>query len=164
MIDEQRFPLDRDEDALSIRGKIKAAGFRRGLLVRWWPRLLDGSAPRRPQDNSRARHWPMRAVEDGRIGWTMSAEHIERLVRALRGNTPGAFVDVAGHRVSIRQAAAQPAMSATAQPGEVVDRGGSCVRVATGAGDLAIRLAEIEGAAIDPGALAALMACEGSDT
>ena len=144
LIAEARFPLDEHDDACSVRQKIRQAGT--GLLILWWPRLVDGTAPRVAQDSSRARVWPMRTVEDGRLEWTMSAATIARTVRALRCNTPGAFVDVASRRLSIRQAQACAPQVAPVDPGRVVAVDRESVRVAAVDGDVQIRSAEIDGA------------------
>jgi methionyl-tRNA formyltransferase len=156
IIAETRFPLDETDDACSVRRKIRNAGAE--LLIQWWPRLLDGSAPRVAQDASRARLWPLRSVDDGRLAWTMSATTITRTVRALRCNTPGAFLDVASRRLSIRLAEACAPQTGSVQPGCVVavDREG--VRVAAVDGDVQIRSAEIDGAPVTLETVAQLLA------
>ena len=156
VIEIRRFPLNDDDDARSVREQIREAGS--DLLRRWWPRIADGTAPRRPQDSSRARYWPIRAAEDGRIMWTMTAEGIGRLVRALGCNTPGAYVEAAGRRVSIRRAEPCTSLVTDAPPGRILAADRSSVRVATMAGDLVISLAEIDGRPIDAAALADLLA------
>lgn len=155
IIEARRFPLEAIDDARSVRQKIRETGS--DLLRLWWPRIADGTAPRVPQDASRARYWPMRTEDAGRIRWTMTAEGIWRLVRALTCNTPGAYVEAAGRRVSIRRAEPHPSRTADAPPGRILFADRSSVRVATVAGDLMISLAEIDGQPIDGVALAHLL-------
>jgi methionyl-tRNA formyltransferase len=102
VIGQRRFPIGEDDDAVSVREKLKASGG--ALLKHWWPRIADGTAPRTPQDESRARRWPMRRPEEGLIDLSRSAASICRLVRALRANDPGAYLEVGGHRMSIKRA------------------------------------------------------------
>ena len=100
----------------------------------------------------------MRTVDDGRIMWSMTAQGIGRLVRALGCNTPGAYVEADGRRVSIRRADPHMSLVADASPGRILAADRSSVRVATIAGDLVISLAEIEGRPIDAVTLAAMLA------
>lgn len=94
----ERVPVAWDDTALSLQGK----------LTQLWPRLLErlvamvesGNCPRHKQDESRARHWPRRRAEDGRIDWRWPAERIYHLIRALVKPWPGAYFDTAdGKRV-----------------------------------------------------------------
>jgi methionyl-tRNA formyltransferase len=116
VIADSRFPIHPDADAAQVRTALKAHGS--ALLRRWWPEIAAGTAPRTPQDEARARYWPMRTVEDGRIDWTLPSEQICRLVRALVCNEPGAFVEVDGQPVSIRAAHAV-SLPAAARAGDV---------------------------------------------
>jgi methionyl-tRNA formyltransferase len=156
IIAEARFPLDDTDDACSVRRKIQIAGT--DLLTQWWPRLVDGTAPRVAQDSRRARLWPKRTVEDGRLTWTMSAATIVRTVRALRCNSPGAFLDVTSRRLSIRLAQACAPQAARVPPGRVVAVDRESVRVAAVDGDVQIRSAEIDGAPATPETVAQLLA------
>lgn len=110
VIAETRFPIAPDDDAVSVKAKLQAAGSE--LLRAWWPRIADGTAPRIPQDETRARLWPMRRVEEGAIDLTKTAADVCRLVRALNANDPGAYLDVAGRRISIRRATPVPVATA----------------------------------------------------
>lgn len=156
VVAEQRFALYDDDDALTVKRKMKDAGST--LLRTWWPRLLDRTAPRVPQTDAGARYWPLRTPEDGRITWGLSADTICRHVRALAANWPGAFVDVEARRIAVRRAVALPGAAPDATPGEVLSANADGVRVATGDGDLLILAAEErQGEPIAPAALAELL-------
>ena len=142
VIAEQRFPIFAEDDALSVRRKIQGAAS--ALLEEWWVRLAAGTAPRVPQDAARARYWPMRTPEEGRIDWTAAAESISRLVRALRCNTPGAYVAANGRRISIRRVTIDAARE-DGLPGRVVAIDGDVVRVASSDDDVLILEADVEG-------------------
>jgi methionyl-tRNA formyltransferase len=161
VIAERRFPLDEADDAYSVRAKLCEAGSQ--LLTAWWPRLIDGTAPRVPQDESRARYWPLRAPEEGCIAWTSSASAICRLVRALCANSPGAYVEFPERRIQVRRALALPSLDRHAQPGEVVAVDADAVRVAAAGGDVLIVAAvDMEGHRLAPGTLAELFAHAGA--
>jgi methionyl-tRNA formyltransferase len=151
VIADERFPIEPDDDAASVRAKLGTAGAR--LLRRWWPAIADGTAPRMPQDESRARYYPLRTPEDGRIDWSAPAASIRNLVRALAAPWPGAFTKLGRDTLILRRVALANGGVASAPPGIVstVDRHG--VRVGTGAGDLLIVGAEIDGQDADLPAL-----------
>jgi methionyl-tRNA formyltransferase len=157
VIAERRFALDEADDAYTVGAKLREVGSQ--LLTTWWPRLIDGTAPRVPQDESRAKYWPLRTPEEGRITWTMSAPAICRLVRALCANSPGAYVQLPEHRIRLRRALALPSLDRHAQPGEVVTVDADAVRVAAADGDVLIMAAvDMEGQRLAPGTLAELFA------
>lgn len=139
VIAEQRFRIDEQDDAATVRDKLKIAG--RALLEAWWPAIEQGSAPRTPQDESKARYYRMRTADDGLIDWSLSNRQIHNLVRALAAPWPGAFATVNGSRLVIRRT--EPATRAsTAAPGTVVSNDGTGLRIATGDGDLRVIAAE----------------------
>jgi len=151
VIAEERVPIELTDDAPAVREKLKEAGAR--LLRTWWPAIAAGTAPRVPQDESRAKYYPLRSPEDGRINWSAPAASIHNLVRALAAPWPGAFTSLGKETLILRRVVAQPGDSASAAPGvvSVVDRTGA--RVGTGSGDLLIVGAEADGRAAGPGEL-----------
>jgi methionyl-tRNA formyltransferase len=151
LIAQTRFPIQAHDDAASLQRQIKTRG--QDLLIKYWGAIADGTAPRVRQDESRARYFPMRTAEDGRIDWTRSSAHIANLVRALVAPWPGAFVDVGGTRVVFRRAVVRDAGTPREVPGTVTACGDGSVRVATGSGELAFLSAEIDGREADAAAL-----------
>ncbi len=87
------------ETALSLYRKVEEEGV--SLLAELLPRVAAGTAPRLPQDASRASTFGRRRPEDGRIDWTWPAARIDCLVRAVAPPWPGAFADVEGRRAMI---------------------------------------------------------------
>jgi methionyl-tRNA formyltransferase len=141
VIAERRFAIAAEDDAASVREHLQEAGAR--LLQEWWPAIEAGTAPRTPQDESRARYHRMRTEDDGLIDWSASSAAIANLVRALAAPWPGAFTFVGSTKLVLRRALAD-AGGAAAAPGTViaVDQG---VRVATGTGPLQVLAIEIDG-------------------
>jgi methionyl-tRNA formyltransferase len=97
------------------------------LLRDIWPRIRSGSAPRIPQDASRATVRGRRRPEDGRIDWKAPTKRIDGLVRAVTEPFPGAFTHVAGRKLMVWSGA--PA-EGRGEPGAVIGED----RVATGDG------------------------------
>jgi len=103
IIAEKRVPVQEEDTAFSLRERLGDAGST--LLVEWLPRLLEGRVPAVPQDERRARTWPRRRPEDGRIDWSWPDERIRNLTRALVKPWPGAFyTDRSGRRVVVDRA------------------------------------------------------------
>ncbi|PYR20238.1 MAG: hypothetical protein DMF94_12655 [Acidobacteria bacterium] len=155
MIADARFPIEVGDDAVLVRTRLKASGTE--LLRRWWPQIAAGTAPRVPQDETRARYWPMRNPEEGRIDWTATNEQICRLVGALACNAPGAFVEADGRIVTIRSARPVPSEKTLGAPGRIdaVESGG--VRVSTGAGDVLVTMVLVDGVVRQDAAVAEVL-------
>lgn len=138
IVAQRRIAIGRDDTALSLTRKLAAES--RLLLREIYPKLMDGSAPRTPQDHRQSSYFGGRKPSDGAIVWTQPAESIRNLVRAVTDPWPGAFTSFDGRRVLVWRAETRPASRAGATPGEVVadDRGGDALLVATGEGLLEI--------------------------
>lgn len=116
------------------------------LLVEALPQLAAGSAPRTPQNESRATHWGRRRPEDGVIDWTQSAEKLYDWVRALTHPYPGAFTRVAGKTLFLWSAKTADG-DTSARPGQVVGSDDGGVLVATGNGVLRLLKVQWQGGA-----------------
>lgn len=144
VIAESRFPIGELDDADAVRGRLQAAGT--GLLRQWWPRVANGTAPRVGQDESRARYWPLRKPEQGRIDWGQPAEQVCRLVRALVSNVPGAFARCAGGGVlMVRRAKPVEWPQAPTRPGRVLSVSAEGLLVAAGDGAVLVSDAILDG-------------------
>src|SRR5262249_304189 len=119
----------------------------------WGPAIADGTAPRTPQDESRAKYYPLRTPGDGRIDWSAPASRIRNLVRALASPWPGAFTTLGRDTLILRRVALANGGEASAPPGLPSPVGRLGRRAGTGGGDLLIVGAEIGGQAADLHAL-----------
>jgi methionyl-tRNA formyltransferase len=160
VIAEERFPILPDDDAPAVRDKLRVTGSR--LILAWWPAIARGTAPRVPQDESRAKYYPLRTPEDGRVDWYAPAESIRNLVRALAAPWPGAFTMLAGQKLVLRRVAVAGDEDVSAPPGIVSAIDSRGVRVGTGRGDLLIVGAEISDRAAGPADLGALGVAPGT--
>lgn len=86
---QEKVGIDSEDTAKSLYGKL--VDKTTGMLSEILPRIIAGSAPRIPQDHTKATYFGGRRPKDGEIDWTWSAARIRNLVRAVTSPYPGAF-------------------------------------------------------------------------
>ena len=124
-----------DETATTLFARIAAAHVQ--LTRELLPQLLARSAPRIPQDPSRASAWPKRTPADGIIDWETRASFLYDWVRAQTRPYPGAFTFLGEEKVIVWSA--RPVELVQAAPaGTIVDVGDSGPVVACGEGGLVL--------------------------
>ena len=103
---QRLFPVDPDETAATLYAKHTA---NLGAMLPEAVKLVAaGTPPRRAQDNALATYGARRTAEDGLIDWSLSADAILRLVRAVGPPYPGAFTTDRGERLAIIEASKFP--------------------------------------------------------
>lgn len=140
IVDREAVPIGHDDTALDVFRKATAAA--RTVLERRIDGIRAGTAPRVKQDESQATYFGGRKPEDGRIDWTVDAEKIYNLIRAVTHPYPGAFTETDGRKLFIWRA--RPVSGAGGRPGEVIST--DPLRVAAGSGALEIIRCQREGA------------------
>nr|WP_246325241.1 formyltransferase [Dissulfurirhabdus thermomarina] len=145
IVGQRAVPIAETDTALDLFRKCEQAAAE--LLREMIPRVLDGTAPRVPQDSSRATYFGGRRPEDGRIDWSWPARRIYNLVRAVAWPYPGAFGFLRGRRLIVWWAEPAPAAPGPAPPGTVLE-GGAAPVVAAGEG--ALRLVTVSEAGAGP--------------
>jgi len=130
-----------DETATTLFARLADAHVE--LTREFLPQLLTGSAPRIPQDPSRASSWPRRAPADGIIDWDTRARYLHDWVRAQTRPYPGAFTFLGDEKVIVWSA--RPVDLADAAPaGTVVEVGSAGPVVACGEGGLVLEEVQTE--------------------
>jgi methionyl-tRNA formyltransferase len=115
LVAQQAVPILPDDTAHQVFGKVTVAA--EMVLDRWLPALIAGNAPRRPLDLAQGSYFGGRRPQDGRIDWTQPARAIHDLVRGVAPPYPGAFTELAGHRLRILRTHVEAAAgSAQRQP------------------------------------------------
>jgi methionyl-tRNA formyltransferase len=134
-----------DDTALSLYRKLipEAAA----LIREFHPLIVTGRAPRRPQDLGAGSYYGKRRPEDGRIDWNWPARRIYNLVRALTHPYPGAFGFLAERKLLVWEAQIGKETGCYQLPGRVINFANDGVEIATGAGTIVIRRAQLEGLA-----------------
>jgi methionyl-tRNA formyltransferase len=145
-------PILPDDTAKEVFDKVTVAS--EIALHEALPGLVAGTAPRRPQDASRASYFGGRKPEDGVIDWSKSATEIHNLVRAVAPPYPGArtVLDSRPARI-LSTRVIDPAAAPTSAPSLAVESD-RIVAHCSGGGTLAILALELEGARIGPEAIA----------
>ena len=101
------------------------------------PQLIARTAPRLPQDPSRASSWPRRSPADGIIDWETRAPYLYDWVRAQTRPYPGAFTFLGDEKVIVWGARAV-GLDASAPAGTIVEIGSTGPVVACGEGGLVL--------------------------
>jgi methionyl-tRNA formyltransferase len=102
IIGQTMVPILPDDTAFEVFGKLTVAAEQ--TLWNALPGLIDGSAPRLPNDLSKGSYFGGRKPEDGRIDWTQPAQQVYNLHRAVAPPYPGAWTVVGGRTVAIGRA------------------------------------------------------------
>ena len=132
-------PVDPDETATTLYEKLSQAHL--DLLREYVPLLLEGRAPRIPQDDRRASAWPKRTPADGIIDWETRAPYLYDWVRAQTRPYPGAFTFLGDAKVIVWRA--RPVEAAQGAPaGTIVERRPDGAVVACGEGSLLLEEVE----------------------
>lgn len=151
MIWKESLAIGPDETGGTLHDKLAELG--PTALAAAIPRLLDGTAPRDPQDDSQATHSGKLSRDDGWIDWSRPASEIERRVRAFDPwPGTGTLVAMAGgkkHRLKVfPPVAIEAAGIDVPEPGTVLDSGNPLepgLRVTTGDGVLRLFQLQLEG-------------------
>lgn len=143
IVDQMAVPILPDDTAREVFDKITLAA----EIVVWrsLPALVAGTAVLREQDLSQGGYFGGRKPEDGRIDAAASAQRIHDFVRALTRPYPGAFADMAGHRLVVwrtQRAGMAPAAPAAAR---LLERAGELLIEAADGGVLRVLDAELDG-------------------
>ena len=143
IVDQQAIPILRDDTALDIFHKVTAAA--ETVLDRSLPALLNGSAPRKPQDLAHGSYYGGRKPEDGRIDWRLSASCIHNLVRGVAPPYPGAFTRLQGDTLRILRTRIEAGPRPSPSPA-LYANGAGCFAACADGGTLRILEMELGGA------------------
>jgi methionyl-tRNA formyltransferase len=102
IIAQTAVPILPDDTAFEVFGKLTVAAEQ----ILWFalPSLLDGSAKLLANDLSKGSYFGGRKAEDGRIDWSLPAQQVYNLHRAVAPPYPGAFTEVGGKAYVIGKA------------------------------------------------------------
>jgi methionyl-tRNA formyltransferase len=142
IVAQHAVPITDDDTALTLFHKLTDAA---AVLMReTYPQLCAGTAPRVPQDQSRASYFGGRRPEDGRIDWSQQARRVFNLVRAVTHPYPGAFTSWQGRTLYVWQThVASPAVTPQVAPGTIVSVEPEVV-VQAGSGTLQLTRVQLE--------------------
>ncbi|MFZ0886893.1 MAG: formyltransferase [Candidatus Binataceae bacterium] len=149
IVAQRAVSIEDDDTALTLYRKLVIVGVE--LIEEYHPLIVQGRAPRRPQDLFRGGYFGRRRPEDGRIDWNWPARRILNLVRAVAHPYPGAFCFVDGRKLFIWEARVGSESGKLGRPGALAAFGeNGALQVATGEGSLIVTRAQFEGGAEAP--------------
>jgi UDP-4-amino-4-deoxy-L-arabinose formyltransferase / UDP-glucuronic acid dehydrogenase (UDP-4-keto-hexauronic acid decarboxylating) len=141
IVGQRVVPISDDDTARTLHARMaEAAG---ALLDELLPQVAAGTAPRLPQDASKASYFGGRRPEDGAIDWSSGRRAIRNLTRAVTMPYPGAFSHVFDRKVMLWTVAEEAAATAEAPPGAVLSS--DPLLVACGDGAVRVLRAQVEG-------------------
>ena len=121
----------------------KAAKTTSEMLDEILPLVVDGTAPRDPQDHSKATYYGGRVPEDGEIDWSGSAMEVRGLVRAVTRPFPGAFSHVGDRKCFIWMVTEVEDRGEESRPGTVLSV--DPLVIACGKGAVGVDFGQTEG-------------------
>jgi methionyl-tRNA formyltransferase len=150
MVGQTAVPILPDDTAKEVFDKVTVAA--EMTLHVALPGLIAGTAPRTPQDASRATFFGGRKPEDGIIDWSLDAASIHNLVRAVAPPYPGARTTLDGRPARILRTRVLDATAAPTRP-SLTTESNRIVAHCGGGGTLQVLALEIDGARADATAL-----------
>ena len=138
---QKKITISDDDTARSLHEKALKACC--SMLDEILPLIKKGTAPRKPQDHSKATYFGGRRPEDGEIDWKVTAAEVRNLVRAVARPYPGAFSYSGDRKCLFWMVKEMPESGKTMQPGTIV----SCnpLVISCGKGAIRVDFAQIEG-------------------
>lgn len=147
IVDQMSVGIGLDDTARDLYAGMAEAA--RAVMLRSYPLIVSGVAPRRAQDDSLATAFGKRSPSDGIIDWNRSANEIYNLVRGTTHPFPGAFSYLreeggTWRKIYIWQARPLPFNSSRGKkPGVILSLAPLCA--ATGSGVLQIEQLQPDG-------------------
>ncbi len=148
IVGQKTIKISPEDTAKSLHEK--AAGATAVLMDKLLPRIMAGTAPRRPQDHSQATTYGARRPEDGEIDWNRSAGEVRNLVRAVTRPYPGAYSHLVDRKCFFWQVAECPAGRDVWKPGAVLST--DPLVIGCGKGAVRVEFAQREGSVYLTGA------------
>lgn len=149
IVDQERVPIGPDETIAVVMERVTHTYL--DLLERNLNYLIKGTAPRYPQDHSRATYTCKQVPEDHGIHWAASSETVYKLILAVTTPYPGGYTYLSGRKMRVwsarREVNARRYVGRI--PGRVIEvRPGEGSVVLTGDGALLLTQVQMEGAEI----------------
>ena len=99
IISASRFKIEKEDTINEVSEKAIKCSI--SIFKEYYPKLLQGKAPKTPQGNQQASYCAQRMPEDGKINWNWSANRIHNFIRAQSHPYPGAFTILGDKKLTI---------------------------------------------------------------
>ncbi len=131
IVSQRKIAISSDDTARSLHDKMAKAAAE--LLANVLPHVKDGTAPRIPQDDSKATYYGGRRPRDGEVDWTKRADAVRNLVRAVTRPYPGAFSYVGDRKCLFWAVTKAPSAGGEPAPGTIISTNPLMVSCSDGA-------------------------------
>ena len=148
IVAQRTVPILPDDTALDVFRKVCSAA--ELLLHDALPRLADGTAKAIEQDLGRGNYFGARRPEDGTIDWSLPAQRVHDLVRAVAPPFPGARTELDGRPVRILRTLRAPDVKATFNRPTAFGHDDRCYISCADGNALRVLEIEIDGDCVDP--------------
>jgi len=148
IISQVSFPIEADDDILSLMIKSRQAGFR--LLETCWRQIASGKARGVPQDESRACTYRSDTASPASIDWSKSNIEIHNLIRASAKPFPGVFTFWNKRQLVIRKSLPVDHREKTEAFGYIAGIDQNGIEITTGSGNLRVTRIESEDRILSP--------------
>jgi methionyl-tRNA formyltransferase len=154
IIDQRPVRIEPGDTCATVYAKVGQVGA--DMLRRHLPGLLDGTAPRRPQEPTGQALLPRRTPDMGITDWKRPSHAVHDWIRALTQPYPGAFTFLGDRKVMLWASDApspqQRHVPLVGEPGQILGYDADGVRVRTMDGSLLITAMSDAGAGPSPAA------------
>jgi UDP-4-amino-4-deoxy-L-arabinose formyltransferase/UDP-glucuronic acid dehydrogenase (UDP-4-keto-hexauronic acid decarboxylating) len=141
IVGQKRIKISAEDTARTLHEKAaKTAAL---LLDELLPQLKAGTAPRFPQDHSKATYYGGRRPEDGEIDWGRSAREVRNLVRAVTRPYPGAYSYLVDRKCFFWQVTEKPEKNGAVKAGAILST--DPLMIACGKGAVQVDFGQREG-------------------
>ena len=118
IVGQKKVAISEDDTAKTLNEKMTRAACE--LLNETLPLLKKGDAPRLAQDHSKATYFGGRKPSDGLIDWSIGAQGVRNLVRAVTRPYPGAFGYLGGRKCFFWEVSIAPGEFSQEKPGTIL--------------------------------------------
>lgn len=142
MISQAKIEIEDTDSASTLHDKLSNLG--RDLLLETLPSIIDGTAPRIPQNESEATYAFNIKPEDEKIDFTKTKKHIYNQVRGLN-SWPGAYAFMREKRIKIYECEIGDNVFSNRFDGEIVAIYKDGIGVKVSNGEIIIKTLQLEG-------------------
>jgi methionyl-tRNA formyltransferase len=142
IVAQARCTIQPDDTAETLTQRLAHLGA--DLLIETLPRWLSDQIVPRPQPQAGVTLAPRLRKQDGRIDWSQSAVHIDRMIRAYTP-WPGSYTVHRGRSLKILRAQPLHEWRGSLPPGQVLSLPDKRIAVATGQGALVLDHIQLAG-------------------
>lgn len=142
IISQAEIPITESDTASTLHDKLKVLG--RDLLLETLPSIIDGTAPRTPQDASQATFAFTIKKEDEKIDFNKTKDAIHNQVRGLN-SWPGAYAILKGKRMKVWATRISENYYAETLPGTITNLYPDGIGVKVNNGEIVLTEIQVEG-------------------